>query len=132
MTNHYHLLVETPDSNLSKGMRYLNGVYTQRFNRKHSRVGHVFQGRYKAILVEKDAYLQELSRYIILNPVRAGMVESAEQWEWSSYAVTAGLVIPPPWFDRSGVLGSFARQEKVAITLVNAEESDLPRFRSVY
>jgi len=82
MTNHYHLLVETPDSNLSKGMRYLNGVYTQRFNRKHSRVGHVFQGRYKAILVEKDAYLQELSRYIILNPVRAGMVESAEQWEW--------------------------------------------------
>jgi len=115
MTNHYHLLVETPDSNLSKGMRYLNGVYTQRFNRKHSRVGHVFQGRYKAILVEKDAYLQELSRYIVLNPVRAGMVETAEQWEWSSYAVTVGLIIPPSWFDRSGVLGSFARQEKVAI-----------------
>ena len=99
MTNHYHLLVETPDSNLSKGLSYLNSVYTQRFNRKHSRVGHVFQGRYKAILVEKDTYLQELSRYIILNPVRAGMVESAEQWEWSSYAVTTGLVIPPSWFD---------------------------------
>lgn len=72
MTNHYHILVETPDANLSKGMRYLNGVYTQRFNRKHSRVGHVFQGRYKAILVEKDHYLLELARYIVLNPVRAG------------------------------------------------------------
>jgi len=115
MTNHYHLLVETPDSNLSKGMRYLNGVYTQRFNRKHSRVGHVFQGRYKAILVEKEAYLLELSRYIVLNPVRAGMVESAERWEWSSYAATAGLVVAPSWFDKNLILGSFGKQKKVAI-----------------
>ncbi len=73
MTNHYHLLIETPDANLSQGMRYLNGVYTQRFNRKHSRGGYVFQGRYKAILVDKNEYLQELSRYIVLNPVRAEM-----------------------------------------------------------
>ena len=64
---HYHILIETPDGNLSKGMRQLNGVYTQRFNRTHNRVGHVFQGRYKAILVQKDAYLLELSRYIVLN-----------------------------------------------------------------
>ena len=85
MTNHYHLLIETPDANLSKGMRYVNGVYTQRFNRKHSKLGHVFQGRYKAILVDKNEYLQELSRYIVLNPVRAGMVEGAEDWSWSSY-----------------------------------------------
>ncbi len=63
MTNHYHLLIETPEGNLSKGMRHLNGVYTQRFNRKHQRVGHVFQGRFKAILVEKEAYLLELARY---------------------------------------------------------------------
>jgi len=115
MTNHYHLLVETPDSNLSKGMRYLNGVYTQRFNRKHSRVGHVYQGRYKAILVEKEAYFLELSRYIVLNPVRAGMVESAERWEWSSYAATAGLVVAPSWFDKRLILGSFGKQQKVAI-----------------
>ncbi len=79
MTNHYHLLVETPDGNLSKGMRHLNGVYTQRFNRNHQRVGHVFQGRFKAILVEKEAYLLELARYIVLNPVRAGIVENVEQ-----------------------------------------------------
>ena len=115
MTNHYHLLVETPDANLSKGMRYLNGVYTQRFNRKHSRVGHVFQGRYKAILVEKDSYLLELARYIVLNPVRAGMVGSAEQWEWSSYQITARLASSPDWFDREWILGCFGKNEKQAI-----------------
>ncbi|MBD3670659.1 MAG: transposase [Gammaproteobacteria bacterium] len=71
MSNHYHLLLETPDGNLSQGMRQLNGVYTQQFNRTHERVGHVFQGRYKAIIVQKDSYLLELSRYIVLNPVRA-------------------------------------------------------------
>ena len=115
MTNHYHLLLETPDSNLSKGMRYLNGVYTQRFNRHHSRVGHVFQGRFKAILVEKDAYLLELARYIVLNPVRAGMVESAEQWVWSSYSVTAGLTSCLTWFDREWLLSSFGKKRTTAV-----------------
>ena len=115
MTNHYHLLVETPDANLSKGMRYLNGVYTQRFNRKHLRVGHVYQGRFKAILVEKDSYLLELARYIVLNPVRAGMVESAEQWDWSSYRMTAGLASSPDWFDREWILSCFSKNERVAI-----------------
>ena len=78
MDNHYHLLIETPESNLSSGMRQLNGVYTQRFNRKHERVGHVFQGRFKSILVQKEYYLLELARYIVLNPVRARMVRSAK------------------------------------------------------
>jgi putative transposase len=73
MTNHYHLVIETPDGNLSKGMRQLNGVYTQASNRRHGRVGRLFQGRYKAILVDGDAYLLELTRYVVLNPVRAGM-----------------------------------------------------------
>lgn len=80
MTNHYHLVVETPEGNLSQGMRQLNGVYTQLVNRHHRRVGHVFQGRYKAILVEKDSYLLELARYVVLNPVRAGMVTDAGAW----------------------------------------------------
>jgi len=71
MDNHYHLLIQTPDGNLSKGMRQLNGVTTQTSNRRHRRVGHLFQGRFKAILVDKDAYLPELSRYSVLNPVRA-------------------------------------------------------------
>ncbi|GGO80451.1 hypothetical protein GCM10011348_17140 [Marinobacterium nitratireducens] len=90
MENHYHPLIETPEGNLCHGMRQLNGVYTQRFNRQHDRVGHLLQGRYKAILVEKEAYLLELARYIVLNPVRAEMVRSAVEWPWSSYRATVG------------------------------------------
>ena len=93
MSNHYHLLVETPDANLSAGMRQLNGVYTQLTNRAHRRVGHVFQGRFKAIVVDKDNYLLELARYVVLNPVRAGMVEEPGQWPWSSY----GAMLAPGW-----------------------------------
>ena len=89
MDNHYHILVETPDPNLSLGMRQLNGVYTQGFNRRHNRVGHVFQGRYKSILVEKNEHLLELCRYIVLNPVRAGLVSNPGKGDWSSYRSTA-------------------------------------------
>ena len=90
MTNHYHIVVETIEGNLALGMRQLNGVYTQWINRSHHRVGHVFQGRYKGILVEKDNYLLELARYVVLNPVRAGMVRKAEAWPWSSYHAMVG------------------------------------------
>jgi putative transposase len=79
MDNHYHLLIQTPDANLSKGMRQLNGVFTQASNRRHSRVGHLFQGRFKAIQVEEQTYLLELARYVVLNPVRAGMVKRPEE-----------------------------------------------------
>jgi len=95
MDNHYHLLIETPDPNLSRGMQHLNGVYTQWFNRRHSRYGHLVQGRFKSILVEKESYLLELARYIVLNPVRAKMVRAAKNWKWSSYRATAGQVDPP-------------------------------------
>ncbi|MEN8256627.1 MAG: transposase [Thermodesulfobacteriota bacterium] len=88
MDNHYHLLIETLDPNLSLGMRQLNGIYTQTYNRNHKRVGHVFQGRFKSILVEKGEHLLELCRYIVLNPVKAGMVEKPEQYQWSSYKET--------------------------------------------
>ena len=81
MTNHYHLVVETPDANLSKGMRQLNGMYTQATNRRHKRTGHLFQGRFKGILVDKDNYLLELTRYVVLNPVRARMVKHPRQQE---------------------------------------------------
>jgi len=94
MTNHYHLLIETVDGNLSKGMRQLNGIYAQASNRRHSRVGHLFQGGFKGILVDKDAYLLELSRYVVLNPVRAGIVSGPEDWRWSSYRATMGLSAP--------------------------------------
>ncbi len=115
MSNHYHLLIETPDSNLSKGMRQLNGVFTQKFNRYHARVGHVFQGRYKAILVEKESYLLELARYIVLNPVRAQMARSAKDWSWSSYRATAGIKKPGHWLKVDWVLSCFSSNKQVAI-----------------
>jgi len=107
MTNHYHLMIETPNGNLSKGMRQLNGIYTQRFNRAHERVGHVFQGRYKAILVEKDAHLLALCRYIVRNPVAAGIVSDASDWQWSSYRTTAGLAHKPSFAFTQWVLEQF-------------------------
>jgi REP element-mobilizing transposase RayT len=115
MSNHYHLLVETPDGNLSKGMRQLNGVYTLHFNRRHGRVGHVFQGRYKAILVDKDDYLLELARYIVLNPVRAQMVRSAKDWGWSSYRATAGQASGPEWLQTEWLLAAFGRRKGKAM-----------------
>ncbi len=115
MTNHYHLVVETPDGNLSKGMRQLNGVYTQASNRRHGRVGHLFQGRYKAILVDADSYLLELTRYVVLNPVRAGMVARPEKWSWSSYPAMCGQVSPPDWLATDGLLSLFAAKRYVAI-----------------
>lgn len=107
MGNHYHLLLETPEPNLARGMRQLNGLYTQRFNRRHRRAGHLFQGRYKAILVEKEAHLLELCRYVVLNPVRAGLARSAKEWRWSSYRATVGQEAVPPWLDVESVLGPF-------------------------
>lgn len=115
MGNHYHLLLETPDGNLAKGMRQLNGVYTQRFNRKHKRVGHVFQGRYKAIIVQKQTYLLELARYIVLNPVRARMVRSAKDWPWSSYRPTAGIADSPSWLKTDWILSSFSDKRTEAV-----------------
>jgi REP element-mobilizing transposase RayT len=114
MDNHYHLLAETPDGNLSKGMRQLNGVYTQRFNRRHGRVGHVFQGRYKAIIVQKDSYLLELARYVVLNPVRAGRVRSPADWPWSSYRATAGLCDAPVWLTSEWLLSAFSAEPSEA------------------
>lgn len=115
MTNHYHLLIETPDGNLAKGMRQLNGVYTQRFNVLHGRCGHVFQGRYKGIIVQKDTYLKELSRYVVLNPVRARMVATSEDWPWSSYRATTGDAPCPDWLRRDWLLSAFASTEQAAV-----------------
>lgn len=114
MDNHYHLLVETPKANLSLGMRQLNGIYTQAFNRRHRRVGHLFQGRYKAILVEKEAYLLELCRYIVLNPLRVGLRRKVEQWGWSSYRATAGLGSVPEYLTVDWVLGQFGLRRRQA------------------
>jgi REP element-mobilizing transposase RayT len=107
MDNHYHLLIETPDADLSLGMRQLNGMYTQRFNRRYRRVGHLFQGRFKAILVERDSHLLELCRYVALNPVRARITENAARYPWSSYPATMGFVAKPGWLSIDWILSQF-------------------------
>jgi putative transposase len=114
MTNHYHLIIETADGNLSKGMRQLNGVYTQASNRRHRRGGHLFQGRFKGILVDKDAYLLELTRYVVLNPVRAGMVSAPENWPWSSYRAMIGEAPVPDWLAVDGLLRQFGERREDA------------------
>ncbi len=114
MGNHYHLLIETPDGNLSKGMRELNGRYTQAFNRRHRRVGHLFQGRFKAILIEREGYLLELCRYVVLNPVRARMARSPDKYKWSSYRATAGQGRAPSFLTTDWVLAQFAKRRPEA------------------
>lgn len=114
MDNHYHLLIETPRPNLSQGMRQLNGRYTQAYNRAHQRVGHLFQGRFTAILVEKDAHLLELCRYVVLNPVRAKMVPHPRLWGWSSYRATVGEAPAPRWLTVDWILGQFAQRVGLA------------------
>ena len=107
MTNHYHLLLETVDGNLSRAMRDLNGNYAQYFNRAHGTVGHLFQGRYKAILCQRESYMKELARYIELNPVRARMVRHPSEWLWSSYGATMGVVDAPKWLQFQAILEHF-------------------------
>jgi REP-associated tyrosine transposase len=114
MSNHYHLLLETPAGNLSEIMRHINGAYTTYFNVKRKRSGHLFQGRYKAILVEADEYLAELSRYIHLNPVRAGIVERPEHYQWSSYQSFTGQSKQPEWLRTGFILSCFAKKEEDA------------------
>ena len=114
MSNHYHLLIETNAPTLSKGVKYLNGTYTQYFNRRNKRVGHVFQGRYKAVLVQKESYLLELARYIVLNPVRARMVRQTIDWPWSSYRATAGYGQDHAPLTTDWLLSAFATNKKEA------------------
>lgn len=114
MRNHYHLVIETPDGNLSKGMRQLNGVYTQTYNRRHHRVGHLFQGRFKGILIQKESHYLEVCRYVVLNPVRAKAVKHPREWPWSSYRATGGLAPVPHCLTVDELLSQFAQKRGLA------------------
>ena len=114
MGNHFHLLLETPEPNLVRGMRRLNGTYTQAFNRRYDRTGHVLQGRYKAIVVDRDGHLLELCRYVVLNPVRVGIVASPRDWPWSSYLPTAGETDCPDWLAAAPVLALLSAERPQA------------------
>jgi putative transposase len=117
MTNHYHLVLATAEGNLAQGMRLLNGAYSQYFNRRHDLVGHVFQGRYKAILVQRETYLLELTRYVVLNPLRAGMVSTLEDWRWSSHHYVMSTTPPPRWLEVRAILDQFHADPAVAVGL---------------
>jgi putative transposase len=111
MDNHYHFVIHTRLANLSPLMRQLNGVYTQVYNRRHRKVGHLFQGRFKSILVDRDAYLLEVCRYVDLNPVRARLVRDPAKWRWSSYAAHIGVKVAPDWLDTAAVHGYLLGRE---------------------
>jgi putative transposase len=120
MNNHYHLMVETIDGELARGMRQLNGAYSQYFNLRHDLVGHVFQGRYKAILVQKESYLLELSRYIVLNPIRAGIAASLADWRWSSHPYCMRTEGKPAWLETDWLLSHFGADRGRARRAYNA------------
>jgi hypothetical protein len=114
MNNHFHLVIQTPEPNLSRGMQWLNGSYAGWFNDRHDRSGHLFQGRFKAFLIEKESYFAEVLRYVVLNPVRAGIVQQPEAYRWSSYRATAGLDEAPDWLDIHAALTAFSDDSTTA------------------
>jgi putative transposase len=114
MGNHYHLVLHTREANLSRLMRQINGVYTQSFNRRHGLTGHLFQGRFKAILVDSDSYLLEVCRYVDLNPVRAQMVKRPDAYAWSSYRALAGMAKSAPWLDAQPLYAQLAPGKSAA------------------
>jgi putative transposase len=114
MTNHYHLLVETPEANLSKSIQWLNVSYAMYFNVKRGLHGHLFQGRYKSILVDADEYLKHLSRYIHLNPLRCNIVEKIEDYPWGSYQAYVGKEKIPEWLETDWILQLFGKNRKAA------------------
>ena len=116
MNNHYHLVLQTPEPNLSRGMQWLNGTYAAWFNRRYNRSGHLFHGRFKAFLIEKEMYFAEVLRYVALNPVRAGIVERPEQYRWSSYRATAGFEPAPDWLDTAALNLAFDEDASIAPT----------------
>jgi len=131
MGNHYHLMIETPDANLAKGMKYLNQVYSQFFNWKYHRVGHVFQGRYKSYIVQKETYLLHCCRYIVLNPWEAKLVEHPKEWKWSSYTATAGLIKPLSLLTTDWLLEIFGSDVKRARdNYVQFVEADMEEKRT--
>jgi REP element-mobilizing transposase RayT len=114
MDNHFHLLVETPEENLSDGMQWLPGRYAKDFNWRHGYDGHLFQGRFKSQLVESNWHLIELGRYIVLNPVRAGMRATAAEWPWSSYMAAVGDAAAPAFLTLDWLLAQFGRNRPAA------------------
>ena len=132
MGNHYHFILETPGRNLSDSMHFINGVFAQRSNRRHGQTGHVFEGRFRSLIIQQESYLMRAARYVVRNPVRAGLVTDAGAWPWSSYGATAGLERAPSWLHIGWTQWAFransrAEAQRRYIAYVNAAaESQRP------
>jgi putative transposase len=130
MTNHYHLVIQTPEANLSRGMHWLNSSYAGWFNHRYKRSGHLFQGRFHSFLIEKESYFREVLRYVVLNPVRAKMVAHPESYRWSSFRSTAGIETADDWLDVPSLLALFdddstvARRQYQEFVLAKIESSE--------
>lgn len=135
MSNHFHLFIETPEANLADGMKMLNGLYTQYFNASRNRVGHLFQGRYRSIVVQHELYFIEVARYVVLNPVSAGFVKDPADWKWSSYLATTGAAQPEPCFTPEFILKAFGGKEGLArqryIEFVHAGIGKVPVWKYI-
>jgi REP element-mobilizing transposase RayT len=139
MTNHFHLALWPNHPNISQAMQHLNGEFAGWWNREHRTVGHVYQGRFKAQIVQDDDYVRTLTRYIALNPVRAGLVTAPEAWPWSSYRHIAGLAPAPPYLMPDRVLARFGpgeldvvrqRYRNHILSMSAEEDARIERFRS--
>jgi hypothetical protein len=128
MPNHFHLVIETAKPTISVGMQRLNGGYAQWFNKKHGLDGHLFQGRFHAVLVESDWHLLELSRYVVLNPVRAGLCKHAVEWRWSSFRAVTGVIPPTSFLDLEPVLARFGAEPSKARAAFRAFVEDAARL----
>jgi REP element-mobilizing transposase RayT len=126
MTTHYHLVVRTPEADLASGIQSLNACYAQEFNRRHGLEGHVFLRRYQSVMIEREAHLLELGRYLPTNPVRAGLCAKAEDWPWSSYPALLGLCSPPAFLSPGWLLELFGRDRQTAARRLRAFVEDLP------
>jgi REP element-mobilizing transposase RayT len=136
MSNHYHLLIQTPDGNLARGMRHLNGVYTQRFNRGHNEEGQLFRGRYKAVLVESDSHLLEVMRYIHRNPLKAGVAKTLGDYHWSSHQGYLTQGKKWAWLQKGDLLSMLtstkAKQRSTYLDFVSkGEPREIGRFYSL-
>jgi len=126
MTNHYHLLIETPEANLSEGMHRLNSRYVQAFNRRHGYAGHLFERRFRSTLVQSNAHLIELARYIVLNPVQAGLCRDPGGWKWSSYRAFVAAVTSPVFLTVDWLLAQFGRDSRSAREAYATFVNDVP------
>jgi REP element-mobilizing transposase RayT len=140
MGNHFHIVLDTPRGNLSETMQYVNGVFAQISNRRYAQTGHLFEERFRSLLIQRETYLKRAARYVVRNPVRGRLVKDVSEWQWSTYRATAGLEPAPPWLDIDWIAwafqaGSRDEAQKRYATYVNAPvmpERSKSLLREVY